>query len=183
MIQPDGDQAQDGLKVLVFLPAGSLYGGCRAPVLGAKGLRAMGYESVFALADGPLWALLEQEGIRGIPTDYRNWIQGQGGKIKGLRRWIGSHRIAQNAAADFVGENFDLCHTQTIHSPVGAMISKRLGIPHVWHIHEGFQTVPPLKFLLGLPHARHFIDRSTELVIVNSQYTAGATHHFIDATK
>jgi hypothetical protein len=76
-----------------------------------------------------------------------------------------------------------LVHTNTLSSPVGALIAKEAGLPHVWHMREAVDTEPGSLFSDGMEAARRFIDDHTDRVFCVSDALAEETARYADRAK
>jgi glycosyltransferase involved in cell wall biosynthesis len=93
-------------------------------------------------------------------------------ELKQLVRTGWTHR-SSTAVADYaVARGADLIHTNTLTTPEGGIVARRLGLPHVWHIRElvGPGTPYPLK-LEGPALGRYLAAHSSKL-IANSEACA-----------
>ena len=171
------------LNVLMFCATSSLYGAARAAVTTSIGLRNLGHQSSLAIGPGPLWELVEQEKLVAVEVPNKYWVYPEGGIFKGMRRFALNRSNAKTQAKILMEKKFNVCHSHSLMSPLGALLADQLKIPHVWHFHELVNTSPGHRFLLGASHARNFIDRSTDCIIVNSKFTADASSLYAPSGK
>jgi glycosyltransferase involved in cell wall biosynthesis len=76
-----------------------------------------------------------------------------------------------------------LVHTNTLSSPVGALIAREAGLPHVWHMREAVDTEPGSVFSDGMEAARRFIDAHADRVFCVSDALAEETSRYADRAK
>lgn len=69
-------------------------------------------------------------------------------KRKQLRNWFRVKRIC----SVFADKSFDLVYTNSICVNMGYLIAKRLGLPHIWHLRENFDSFS-LTLSLSLPRS------------------------------
>lgn len=69
-------------------------------------------------------------------------------------------------------ERINVIYTNTVVNYSGAIISKILKIPHIWHVREVIINNPDLHFILPAKVAYNLILKSSNTVVVNSNATA-----------
>lgn len=77
-----------------------------------------------------------------------------------LLRYVRDHKI------DIIYSNSGLC-------PVGAMVARLAGIPHIWHLREKMGTGSEFPLYLGDRFSKHLFRDWSARLICNSQFTAG----------
>lgn len=93
-------------------------------------------------------------------------------ELKQLVRTGWTHRSSAAVSEFAVSHGADLIHTNTLTTPEGGIVARRLGLPHVWHIRElvGPGTPYPLK-LEGAALGRYLTAHCSKL-IANSEACA-----------
>jgi glycosyltransferase involved in cell wall biosynthesis len=80
-----------------------------------------------------------------------------------------STRAVMRAARQW---HVDLIHTNTLLTPEGGLASRKLGIPHVWHVRELIGDGQPFQLKMRGQALGHYLIRHCERVIANSEITA-----------
>ena len=97
------------------------------------------FECVVALppGDGPLVSIMEGLGVRTVRCEQPYWVT-----PSGVDHWLYSIRRLPQAVADLqkiiAHERIDVVLTISGLTPVGAMASCVMGLPHVWYLQEAF---------------------------------------------
>jgi glycosyltransferase involved in cell wall biosynthesis len=101
-----------------------------------------------------------------------------------LRQILNTGWMRRSTAAitDFVHtHNADLIHTNTFLIPEGGIASRRLGLPHVWHLRELLGPGQPFR-LSGRPaRIARYVREHASLVIANSRTSASTAGDLIPA--
>ncbi len=149
-----------------------------------RGLIPRGFDVHVALqSPGPLNALLDAEGIPWTPIRTHRWIGSPRGQLRIMRNRLLNAQTAARIAELAIEKKAVLVHTNTLSSPVGAMIARKADLPHVWHMREAVDTEPGSAFIEGLDHARQFINETTDRVICISDALAEETALYADRSK
>lgn len=170
--------------VLFVAPRNNLYGASRSMLDLLRGLPERGFDVHVALqSPGPLNALLDSDGIPWTPISTHRWIGKPRGPLRRLRNRLLDRATARRIAALAKEKGAALVHTNTLSSPVGALIAQEAGVPHVWHMREAVDTEPGSVFSDGEDAARRFIDATTERVFCVSDALARETARYVDPAK
>jgi glycosyltransferase involved in cell wall biosynthesis len=149
-----------------------------------RGLPERGIEVHVALqSPGPLGELLNADGIPWTAIKTHRWIGSPRGAIRRLRNRLRDAQTATRIAGVAREKGAVLVHTNTLSSPVGALIARKAGLPHVWHMREAVDTEPGSVFTDGLEAARRFIDETTDRVFCVSDALAQETARYVDPGK
>lgn len=122
--------------VLILHPGAELYGPDRIMLEIVRGLASRFHILVVVPFEGPLVGMLRQAGaevrVQGLAILRRQYFNPCGliNRILAMRR---SYASLKRLTA--TGE-FTLIHSNTSAVLVGALLARRLRVPHVWHIHE-----------------------------------------------
>jgi glycosyltransferase involved in cell wall biosynthesis len=77
----------------------------------------------------------------------------------------------------------DIVFTNTLSVWVGAIASRVVGLPHIWHIHEYVKEDHGMIFHLGETLSLSLVDKLSEIIIVNSEAVARKWKKYIDERK
>ena len=156
------------IRVLFLHPSNELYGSDLVLLNLLRGLDRDYFQPLVALADDlPYEGLLAKElaasGIecRSLPLAVaRRKYFTPTGLLGFLRRLRASTRLIARIVRD---ERIDLIHTNTLAVWTGGMAAKRMGLPHIWHIHEQIERPPQLR-----DYMRRFVpSHATRIVSVS----------------
>lgn len=165
--------------VLFVATRNNLSGASRSMLDLIAGLRAREVEIQVALnPGGPIGPLLDAHGIPWIPCPTRRWIGPPKGRFRRFRNRLLDIQTARRVASLVRARGVDLVHTNTLSSPVGAMIAERARLPHVWHMREAVDTDPGSEFADGPEAAARFIERTTARVFCVSDFLAEQTARY-----
>lgn len=138
---------------------------------------------VLVPAKGPLTCILEEKNIDYIVIRYMGWL----GRKKTILK--GTYRALVNAVAyirlikKLKAVSIDLIYTNTVYSPLGAMLSSGLGVPHIWHIHEFVHEDLDAKYDLGTNLSMKLINKTSAKVICNSVAVCKKMANYIPMEK
>jgi glycosyltransferase involved in cell wall biosynthesis len=165
------------MKVLLVSHSSALYGAQRSLIDLATGLRDQGIEVVGTAPEaGPLVDLLECQGFDVRIMPCRNWVHSRTA-YHWYRKWVIAHRQARIASDWIGGEGFDLIHTNSVVTPVGALAAKSAGLPHVWHVREGMPPKPDF-FFMPFAKVRRFIQETTRFMVGISKHSCEGMKSF-----
>ena len=125
------------MKILFISHYTGLYGANRSLLEMIEGLKERGVESeVVCPNKGPLCHRLTELGVGWHIVPFKSWIKGKYGKAGAL--WHGAKNLwlAVRASRKFVSSDFDVVYTNSSVTPFGKLLSKIMGLPHVWHLRE-----------------------------------------------
>jgi len=83
--------------------------------------------------------------------------------------WFG-YRYQKELKRFAIKHQIDIVHTSTILNPEGAILSRNLSIPHVWHCRELIGTNNPFQFYF-LKRWSKWVDKHADEIIANSALT------------
>ena len=163
--------ARDNLfmRVAFFSHSAGLYGAERSLLDLVLGLRTYGVNPVVILPRrGPLSEKLERENIEHIVYPYCWWIGRDYKVILGPYRFVVNRLSAPALAKMLSKRGIDLVYSNTLATPVGAMVAKILDIKHIWHIREFVQEDMGADFYFGTSRATRYVANTTSCDIYNS---------------
>lgn len=126
---------------------------------------------------------MDESGISWTPIRTHRWIGAPRGPLRRLRNRLLDSKTARQVGTLARWQDAVLVHTNTLSSPVGALIAKEAGLPHVWHMREAVDTEPGSVFSEGMEAARRFIDAHTDRVFCVSDALAEETARYADRSK
>jgi glycosyltransferase involved in cell wall biosynthesis len=83
----------------------------------------------------------------------------------------------------FKDRNINLIYTNTIHSPIGIVLSRMLGVKHIQHCHEYLNLNNSANFDFGLNLSARFISENSATIICTSYAHKLDLQRHIDAAK
>lgn len=116
---------------------------------------------------GPLADELERNEINYIIHPYHNWVGRNYKIVKGFCRFIINRASVPGLVKKLRGKGFDLVYTNTLATPVGAVVAKAIGVKHVWHARELVEGMD-LDFDYGAARSTRFISENSDQIIYNS---------------
>lgn len=170
------------MRVLLISHSAALYGAQRSLLDLAIGLRKAKVEVVATVPEkGPLMDLLQRAQIEVRVLPCRNWVNSRG-TYHWARKFVIAKRQANKAAVWIGRDRFDIIHTNSLVTPVGAMAAKRARLPHIWHVREGMPPVPDF-FFLSFKKVREFINETTTAMIGISEHSCNGMKEFCPEEK
>src|SRR2546421_2984089 len=173
------------MKVLWVSHSSGLAGAERALL---EGVRAVASEQisihVVAPSAGPLTRGIASLGVPVSFIRYRWWMSPKGWRAPYYRATNGaSNLLAWPAVSRFLRTlKPDLVITNTLVIPIWAMVSRKLGVPHVWFVHESGDAEGDT-FDLGSRWTFKLVDALSLLVIVNSRAAENGLSQFVPSEK
>lgn len=151
-----------------------LYGAERSLLSAVTGVAATGRYSVVVIVpgQGPLVDECRRLGLEVIQQPYAHWAR----PSRPLRRVL--DRTRTNLAASVAlwralrSRNVAAVCSNTVVVPVGALLAKLLGVPHVWHIREFVEEDFAWRFDYGRRVTMAVVARTAAQVICNSEAVA-----------
>lgn len=136
---------------------------------------------------GSFSRFLEKNGIPVIQVNYwRPWIY-PGGRF--LRHGI-KNAVINALYFPFVlsyfkkhKHHFDLIHTNSSIIHIGAYLSSKLDIPHIWHVREYAEEHYHLKYYLGKSKAMAYMEKRSEAIVTVSKALKTRYGAFISPAK
>ena len=157
------------MRVVFFSHSAGLYGAERSLLDIILELRFLGVKPLVILPkNGLLTEELEENNIEYMVIRYDGWIGGKHKEIKGFYRYLVDNVSARRLAKILRNEKVDLVYTNTLTISIGAMVAKKLGVKHVWHIREFIHEDMGAKFDFGTRWASSFVIKNSSYIIYNS---------------
>lgn len=171
-------------KILLIANEGQRGGAANALLSLAEGLKDE-YEPIILFGkSGPLSRLCEEKGINfkivkflpfrtvAGPSKLKKYVKIGLFPVLFLRYFLTNH-IALKKIEKIIDMNkVSLIHTNTNRDDFGAMLAKKYGIPHVWHIREIDNM--PYKCYSFRPRRFDYINRNATKLIMISKFVAEA---------
>lgn len=124
---------------------------------------------------GAFTAALARDGVATTVLPYGWWLgkRAESALMRVLRYGLLAASILSAAwlAVRFRGR-FDLVYTNTLATPVGALLARLLGTPHAWHVREFVDADHDMVFLIGRRRSLRLVDGWARLCIFNSEAVA-----------
>ena len=119
---------------------------------------------------GTLPNALKQANIRVITRRYAGWLSRPDMLVpaRAAAHLLINLRESHKLWPALRNQHIDLVYTNTLYSPIGALIARRLGLPHIWHAREFVHEDLGMVYDWGTPLSMGFINRSSVSVICNS---------------
>lgn len=157
-------------RVVLVAHNGGLFGAERSLLDLAWGLGTRPGFSVLVLIPhpGPLAGECRRLGLDTIVAGHRQWSGRDRGLSRILRR-ASRNQIALWRTLDRVRRFApDVIYTATGTTPFGAMLARRLGVPHVWHLREFGERDHGTPYDWGRRWSMRFIARRADRLVANS---------------
>ncbi|MDP2914117.1 MAG: glycosyltransferase family 4 protein [Candidatus Aminicenantes bacterium] len=124
---------------------------------------------------GPLLDAAADLGLETFVVSMKWWITERSRIWRQPFAWIWNLKSVKKIAAIIRERSIDLVFTNSAAMNTGAKAARRMGIPHVWAIHEVLRGPSPfLRYLFGGRALTRYIVKSSVRVIVNSEITRAA---------
>lgn len=124
---------------------------------------------------GPLLDAVADLGLETFVVSMKWWITERSRIWRQPFAWIWNLKSVKKIAAIIRERSIDLVFTNSAAMNTGAKAARRMGIPHVWAIHEVLRGPSPfLRYLFGGRALTRYIVKSSVRVIVNSEITRAA---------
>lgn len=161
------------MKIAFFTHSANFYGAERSLFDLVTGLENRGVKAlVVSPRKGPLITALEKRHIKCIVHPYYGWLGRRYKILKGTYRWIINQSAAIKICSQLKDEHIDCVYTNTIASPVGAIVAKKLGVRHIWHVREFIHEDMGADFDFGMNYAATFVVNNTKHIVYNSKAVA-----------
>jgi len=158
------------LRVTFITHYSDLYGANRSLLNLIDGLRGLGVEpSVICRVEG---ALSEELAKRDIPFrvfPFEWWLLPPQPKqaLKGMVRFLNNVRLLPAMMRQVKQWQSEIIYSNSSETPIGALLAKSLGKPHVWHIREFGQLDYHLRHDFGEPFFRYWLNRAAEVIAIS----------------
>lgn len=150
---------------------GGLFGAERSLLDLARGLAASWRFRVLVLVPhhGPLIEECRELGLDALVTGHRQWT-GRDRRLSAMAK-RGMRNLAALRAAQAALRRFepDVVYTATGTTPFGAMLARRLGVPHVWHLREFGERDHGTPYDWGRRASARFMAARADRLVANSQ--------------
>ncbi len=182
----DVTHSSSGLDVLAISHSAALYGAERCLLNLVQGLVPLNIRvRVLLPGQGPLVEKLEEVGAQTFTRLYRGWLRLERERMP-FRSWL---RMGLNAAAvrrlewELRSDRPAIIYSNSLATPVGAMLAMRLGVPHVWHARESVKRQQRARYDPGDQRALRFISLSSSCVVCMSHAIREELAPHIDAER
>ena len=132
---------------------------------------------------GPLTDILSAHSVKYIVSFYTKWIDNNLVLAKTLIRTVINVVALIRLLMIIKSYSIGVIYTNTIVIPIGALLSRFLGIPHIWHIREFVHEDRGARFNYGTTRSMKLIKKSSERVICNSKAICKKMGQYIPAGK
>jgi len=154
---------------VAFISHSSGLGGAERSLLDLViGIQSYGVQPTVILPRrGPLLTELENNNINYVVHLYHNWIGRNYKIVKGLCRFMINQALVPGLIKKVREGDFDLVYSNSLATPVGALVARSIGVKHVWHARELVEGMD-LDFDYGTSRSAHFIATNSCHMIYNS---------------
>ena len=167
------------MRVCFVAHANRLEGADRSLIETVRVLKERGVEPhVLIPIRGPLERLLQELAVPYTVWPYYWWLGKRSDtavvtalKVAAAGVWLAG---AFPLATLLRRRRFDLVYTNTLATPLGALLAAILGVPHLWHLREFVEEDHDMTFLFGKQRSLSLVKRSSAAVVANSRAVAGA---------
>jgi glycosyltransferase involved in cell wall biosynthesis len=131
--------------------------------------------SLIVPRQGPLLNAAADLGLETHVVPMKWWITERSRIWRQPFGWIWNLKSVKRIASIIRGRSIDLVFTNSAAMNTGAKAARRMGIPHIWAIHEVLRGPTPfLRYLFGGRALTRTIVKNSARVIVNSEITRAA---------
>ncbi|ONI38077.1 hypothetical protein AN396_11695 [Candidatus Epulonipiscium fishelsonii] len=125
---------------------------------------------------GPLCKVLDKENIEYIVSYHADWrVNNNREGIYGIEvalKWIIARSLNKPvlfplALQQLNKENIDLIHSNSSVTYIGSYLSKKLNIPHIWHLREYGKPDYNLKFVYPLKYVKRIFNQSKSVIVIS----------------
>ena len=157
------------MRVAFFSHSAGLYGAERSLLDLVLGLKKSGIHPVVILPTyGDLVDALNEHNIQSIIFMHYGWIGRRYKMIKGTYRYLFNRLAVNFLTSRLSNEGFDLVYSNTIYSPMGALVARSLNIKHILHIREFVHEDMGADFDYGTSYATKFVANTSSYLVYNS---------------
>lgn len=162
----------------------ALYGAERSLLDLLLGLDLTLFTPVVALpTEGPFADILRTNDIETHITGHQNWMGGRYFYLAAMLRLVMNGKAYLNMRRWMRSRHIDLIYTNTSATPMGGLLARAAGLPHLWHIREFIPKGTGGKFYYGDRFSFSFIRKAATMVVCNSHQLAGEMQPYIPAEK
>jgi len=173
------------MRVLFVSHSAEHYGAERSMLQLLEGCRAKGFEPLVLLPKrGPLSEELAKRDVLWAAVGHTRWIcyaweWPAAMPLHAAINWLAARRAVRPAGRF----RPDVIYTNTLASPLGGMLARRLHVPNVWHAREFVREDFGARFEWGKRASLRFVDRTSARVVCNSQAVRESLAACIPAAK
>ncbi len=161
-----------------------LYGSEGALVELMEALRIQGIECyVLVPYKGPLLQDVKKRGFTASYVPYKWWVDRHPGPFRRVAKTIWNFFMTMVVARKISQWNCDVVYTNTVAVNTGAIASRLLNLPHVWHVHEFGREDHGLYFDLGDKFSYWLIDKLSTRIVFNSNAVMNKFQHYLHGKK
>ena len=164
------------LRVTFITHYPELYGANRSLLNLIDGLQAHGVQaSVVCRAGGPLTEELANRGVPFCVFPFRYWLNPSQPRhwLNGLARFLEIARSVPALKQQVAPWQPDIIYTNSSVIPIGALLARALGKPHVWHIREFAVEHFGLRHDLGGLFFRFWLNRAAAVIAISQSIKDG----------
>lgn len=140
---------------------------------------------VLIASEGPICSVLNKHNITYTVSHFYWWVHNKKGvfqKILNLKKQFQNLIKAKKIVALFSHGQFDLIYSNSITINMGALLSKQLKLPHLWHIRESLQALD-FSFSWGTFISRQFLKTAAAWYLVISDFLLDFYKKYIPEEK
>ncbi|MBI5987079.1 glycosyltransferase family 4 protein [Clostridium perfringens] len=168
------------MKVLYIPHDSQLFGGANYALLEMINIlkESYGVEPIVLIpSDGDLKVKLDELNIEYIEFHYGWWAYTKSNIVlKNIYRYfkVVANEISQryrlnSISNELIAKNIKVIHSNSSVINIGALISKKIRVPHLWHIREFGEEHLGLRFLYGKNFSRRYMNNNSNKLITISQ--------------
>ena len=132
---------------------------------------------------GQLTKILAENKIDYIVIHYMGWTGSKYRFAKGSYRFF-ANIVAYLRTIWFLRKfRIDLVYINTLFAPIGALLSRSLRVPLVWHVHEFVDENLPAKFDFGLRISMKLVNKLSKYILCNSNALSKNLSQFVSDLK
>lgn len=135
--------------------------------------------------EGPICEFLNINSIKYHIIHYYWWVNADKGifqKALNLRKQFRNYLKVKKVVRIIKEENIDLLYTNSMTINIGALLHKKLKIPHFWHFRESLGPFD-LKFSLGKYYAKWFLKMGADQYLLISKFLLNDYSSFLPRDK
>ena len=164
------------MKVLYIPHDSQLFGGANYALLEMINIlkESYGVEPIVLIpSDGDLKVKLDELNIEYIEFHYGWWAYTKSNIVlKNIYRYfkVVANEISQryrlnSISNELIAKNIKVIHSNSSVINIGALISKKIRVPHLWHIREFGEEHLGLRFLYGKNFSRRYMNNNSNKLI------------------
>jgi len=159
------------MRVAFVTHYSSLYGANRSLLNLIDGLKEYNVESfVLCPSNGELPMRLKERNVPFLIFPFKNWVGSSSiiSRIKAPARLVINLAILPSLIRQVKQWNADIIYTNSSVTPIGALISRVLKKPHVWHIREFGWLDYQLRYDWGEKIFKYWLNRADAIIAVSN---------------